>query len=129
MRNNVAAMDDTLKDLMRRNMIFGGSAILFPEGFRPILPVVQRGCRARSSASCFTRSLVIPLLNALLLATNVKLLAFQQVADIDENAVSCPKFFLDVSNGMIPQTEDYKIELPFSINRKNTIQDLCGGLL
>lgn len=53
----------------------------------------------------------------------------QQVSDSDEKVFAFPIFLLDVEIGSLSQTEDRKIQLPFSINQKDSIHEICGAVL
>lgn len=65
MRHNMETAGRILKDLMHRNIAFGGKAMLFRGDFRQILPVVPLGSRARIAASCLKSSHIFPLLDVL----------------------------------------------------------------
>lgn len=59
----------------------------------------------------------------------MRLLALHRDADVDEDAGAFLKYLMDVANGSLPQTEDYRIGLSSSINLINTIQSLCVTVL
>lgn len=92
-RNNIEAIDRTLKQLMRSNMSFGGRVILFCGDFRQVLPIIQCGSKARVLVSCFKRSPLFLLLKVLRLRTNMKILALQQNADANEVALAFQNFY------------------------------------
>lgn len=116
MQNNFEPVDRILKDLMRICMSFRGKAILFLGDFRKTLPVDPRCFRARVLASCFRKSSLFPLLIVLRLTTNMSLLALQQDAGADEEAIRFPKLLLGVENESLPQSKDDQIEFLSSVN-------------
>jgi ATP-dependent DNA helicase PIF1 len=49
-RQNVEALDNSLRDIMgRSNLPFGGKTIVLGGDFRQVLPIVRKGFRAQMS--------------------------------------------------------------------------------
>lgn len=128
MSSNIEPVDRTPKCSMHSKMFFEGKAKLFLTYFRHILHVVTRGFRAIDFASCFKKISLMPLLEAFHLTTNIWLCALQQNSYSDEKVLAFPKLLSDVRKKTLAEPEDHQIELPTSLNRKNTVSNLCSAV-
>ena len=108
-------VDHSLKDLMKKidplneRWIFGGKIVVFGGDFRQIPPVVKRGCREDTVASCLKRSPIWQQIESIKLTVNMRLLCNSCQSDIDEQA-KFADWLLSVGDGTITGTSsDYGI--------------------
>jgi len=73
-RHNMEAVDRTFKDILNNSeKPFGGLSIVFGGDFRQILPVILRGSRGQTVASCIQRSFLWGSIEILHLHQNMRL--------------------------------------------------------
>lgn len=73
-RSAIEALNDLLQDLMDSTEIFGGKVVVLGGDFRQTLPVVRKGTKSETIASCLTNSVLWPLLYKLQLEENMRAL-------------------------------------------------------
>ena len=96
-------------DPLNERRIFGGKIVVFGGDFRQIPPVVKRGCREDTVASCLKRSPIWQQIESIKLTVNMRLLCNSCQSDIDEQA-KFADWLLSVGDGTITGTSsDYGI--------------------
>ena len=113
--HTVEAVDRTLKDLMKINLPFGGTVVLFSGDFRQILPVVPCGSRGQVVNACFKSSPLFPLFKKIQLTENMRLMALMNDENADENALQFPTYLLKVGEDKFSDAVDSRIKLPTSV--------------
>ncbi|KAG5531103.1 hypothetical protein RHGRI_025901 [Rhododendron griersonianum] len=95
-------LDQSLRDVMSNDIIFGGKSIVFGGDFRQVLPVVPRATRTETVNSSLVRSYVWPQLKKLKLIKNMRAASDLVFSD----------FLLRIGNGEEKTTGDEMVEIP-----------------
>lgn len=113
----IEAVDATLRDLLHRDVSFGGITVVFGGDFRQILPVVPRGSREQIVNACLQRSVLWGSIIVLRLFENMRLLPGSE---------EFATWLLKVGGGEdLP--DDCSIELPAHM-RCATLEDLSNTI-
>ena len=72
-RQNVEALDNSLRDIMgRSNLLFGGKTVVLGGDFRQVLPIVRKGSRAQIVGASLRRSYLWESMHHLKLVRNMR---------------------------------------------------------
>ena len=72
-RQNMEALDNSLRDIMgRSNLLFGGKTVVLGGDFRQVLPIVRKGSRARIVGASLRRSYLWESMRHLKLVRNMR---------------------------------------------------------
>ncbi|XP_071928923.1 uncharacterized protein [Coffea arabica] len=71
-RSSIEKFDESLKDIMNKDAIFGGKIIVFGGDFRQTLPVITKGCKEEIVNASLVKSPIWPYLIKLKLSQNMR---------------------------------------------------------
>ncbi|XP_049350419.1 uncharacterized protein LOC125815062 [Solanum verrucosum] len=104
-RHAIETVDRSFRDIMEKNVPFGGKVMVFGGGFRQVLPVVPKSTRAETVDASLVRSYLWPLMEKIHLTSNMR-------ARTDPNFSN---FLIRVGNGEENTIRDNLILLPQQI--------------
>jgi hypothetical protein len=123
----VEAVDRTLRDINRKNQLFGGISFVFCGDFRQTLPVVRGGTRFNEVEACLKSSCLWRSVSTLSLRTNMRC-----VLRADANAGAFADVLRCLGNGRVPHiAENFLIRLDESqatvVSTSKEVQDAVYG--
>nr|XP_027108883.1 ATP-dependent DNA helicase PIF1-like [Coffea arabica] len=105
-RSSIEKFDDSLKDIMNKDAIFGGKIIVFGGDFRQTLPVVTKGCKEEIVNASLITSPIWPYLIKLKLSQNMR-------AQLDPDF---SKYLLRIGNGIEATNQNDEVCVPERMN-------------
>lgn len=114
----IEAVEKSLRNLMQKNLLFGGKAVVFSGDFRQILPVVKFGRQEEAVSMSIKQSYVWPKMKIFHLTENLR------VQSQNAEARSFVDFLLRVGEDRVEKDEENLIEVPEELFTNQT--DLHG---
>ena len=110
------ALDRTFRDLMKKELPFGGIVVVLGGDFRQILPVIRKGSRNEIVNSSLKRSYLWKDVIQLKLTINMRVKLSNSVNKQEQNYFE--QLLLDIGNGTFPSVNDI-IKLPEKMIHNN----------
>ncbi|XP_076953675.1 uncharacterized protein LOC143627840 [Bidens hawaiensis] len=116
------AMDRTFRDILKRDMLFGGKIVAFGGDFRQILPVVTNGSRHQIVNASLSSSYIWKSCKVLKLTKNMRLTVGSTDPNIEETRLFA-KWLLKIGEGKLggPNHGEVQIDIPHDILIKDSI--------
>ncbi|XP_071918027.1 uncharacterized protein [Coffea arabica] len=105
-RSSIEKFDESLKDIMNKDAIFGGKIIVFGGDFRQTLPVITKGCKEEIVNASLVKSPIWPYLIKLKLSQNMR-------AQLDPHFSD---YLLRIGNGTEATNKNDEVRIPEGMN-------------
>ncbi|XP_076935913.1 uncharacterized protein LOC143602807 [Bidens hawaiensis] len=116
------AMDRTFKDILKKDMLFGGKVVVFGGDFRQILSVVTNGSRHQIVNASLSSSYIWKSCKVLKLTKNMRLTVGSTDPNIEETRLFA-EWLLKIGEGKLggPNHGEVQIDIPHDILIKDSI--------
>ncbi|XP_015075314.1 uncharacterized protein LOC107019291 [Solanum pennellii] len=101
-RHTIETVDRSFRDIMDKDVPFGGKIMVFGGDFRQVFQVVLKSTRSEMANASLVRSYLWPLMEKIQLSTNMRAITDQTFSD----------FLLHIGNGQETTIKDNLIEIP-----------------
>lgn len=113
-RYTIEAVEKSLRNLMKNNLLFGGKAVVFSGDFRQILPIVNFGRQEEAISLSIKRSYIWNKMKISHLTENLR------IKGKDSESQAFANFLLEIGEDRVEKSETQTIEIPEELFSQQT---------